>query len=84
MQLLADAAAGIEGGNASEPPAGRGVPECNVFALGDQIAVTARDLATAAAGLDGALPVWWQGARYQLADVLDVVAAAAQGLRAAL
>lgn len=81
-QLLADAAQGVEARDAQGPPRRRVVPTLNVFALGDQIAVTATDLAVAIDGLDDPQPVWWHGARHPLAEVLSELLAAVQGLRA--
>ena len=43
-QLLADAAAGVAGRAADIAPASRPVPTIDVFALGEQIAVTGHEL----------------------------------------
>jgi hypothetical protein len=84
VQLLADAAAGVDGRAGSDPPDLRTVPALSVFALGDQVAVTARDLAEATTGLDAAEPVWWRGKRRALNVVLDELLAAGEALRAAV
>ncbi len=84
IQLLADVAAGIEARGADEPPQLRAVPTLSVFALGDQIAVTARELTDATRGLSPAETVWWHGARRSLSDALRAVHEAAAGLRAQL
>lgn len=83
-QLLADAAAGIEGRSGDRPPAARRVPELNLFAVGDQVTVTGTDAGTAAGGLDGATPVWHDGERRALAEVLSTLQTAVQGLRVSL
>lgn len=84
MQLLADAAAGVEGRAGSDPPELRAVPALSVFALGDQVAVTARDLAEATTGLDAAEVIWWRGKRRALNVALDELLAAGETLRTAL
>lgn len=81
-QALADAAAGIEARAAPTPPPGRLVPILGVFALADQVAVTAHDLQVAAAGLDPETVVWWDGARRPLQDVRDGLRGQAERVRA--
>jgi len=83
-QLLADAALGIEARAGEAAPRRRVVPVLSVFAVGDQIAVTARDFAHESAGLNGTEPVWWHGGRHPLSAVLDELIAAAESLRGAL
>jgi hypothetical protein len=83
-QLLADAAAGIERRGADEPPESRTIPTVSVFAVGDQIAVTARDLTAATVGLSADELVWCQNSRQPLASVLRALHEAAEGFRAQL
>jgi hypothetical protein len=82
VQLLADAAAGVEGRAGSSPPELRAVPALSVFSLGDQVAVTARELAEATTDLDVSDPVWWRGTRRPWRLVCDELHAAVEGLRA--
>lgn len=81
-QALADAAAGIEGRDASTPPADCAVPVLGVFAVADQVAVTAHDLSAAAGGLEPATPVWWKGVRKPFEDVLEALAGQVERVRA--
>ena len=81
-QALADAAAGIDARAAAVPPPERAVPALSVFAVADQVAVTAHDLTVAATRQDPATPIWWQGTRRPLQDVLDALAIRAGRLRA--
>ncbi|MBA3741650.1 hypothetical protein [Sporichthya sp.] len=81
-QALADAAAGITGRDASAPPAERTVPILGVFAVADQVAVTAHDLSAAGAGLDPATQIWWEAARQPLAAVLEALTGQAERVRA--
>ena len=83
-QLLADAAQGIENRTDERPPEPRTVPTLSIFALGDQLAVTAGDLAAAARGLGPAELVWWRAAREPLETVLQAAHGAAEHLRQAL
>lgn len=83
-QDLADAAAGVEGRDAATPPPDRAVPVLSVFAVADQVAVTAGDLAAAAGGVEPGTPIWWQGGRQPLQDVLEALAGQAGRLRAEL
>lgn len=81
-QTLADAAAGIEGRDAATAPPIRAIPTLSIFALADQVAVTAQDLRAGTAELDPATPVWWEGARTPLQDVLTALRAEAERVRA--
>lgn len=83
-QRLADAAAGIEARDAPTPPTVRVVPALSVFAVADQVAVTAHDLRAAAAGLAPGLAVWWDGARTPLQDVAEALVKRAEQVRAQL
>ena len=81
-QSLADAAAGIEARDAAAPPAVRVVPALSVFAIADQVTVTAHDLRTAAAALAPDVAVWWGGARTPLRVVLEALVERAEQVRA--
>lgn len=81
-QNLADAAAGIEARDAATPPPARVVPALSVFAIADQVAVTAHDLRAAAAGLAPEVAVWWGGARTPLQDVLEALVERVEQVRA--
>jgi hypothetical protein len=81
-QSLADAAAGIEARDAAVSPPTRVVPALSVFAIADQVAVTAHDLRAAAAGVAPEVAVWWDGARTPLQDVLQALAARVEQVRA--
>lgn len=59
-QLLADLAAGVEARDGAAP-LGRTVPDLGPFAVADQIAVTATDLALALDGVDPRAEVWAPG-----------------------
>jgi uncharacterized membrane protein YfbV (UPF0208 family) len=82
VQTLADAAAGIESRDAPAAPPIRAIPTLSVFALADQVAVTGQDLRAATAGVDPATPVWWNGVRRPLQDVLTAVQAEVERVRA--
>lgn len=82
VQAVADAAAGIEARAAAAPPPLRVVPALSVFAIADQVTVTADDLRAAAAGLAPEVPVWWDGARTPLQDVLESLVRRAEQVRA--
>ncbi|MGQ0463742.1 MAG: hypothetical protein ACT4QG_00315 [Sporichthyaceae bacterium] len=70
-QLLADLAAGVTARDGSPPPPRR-VPDVGPFAVADQIAVTAADLAQALDGVDPAVHVWApDGSRAALCTLLD-------------
>lgn len=81
-QSLADAAAGIEARDAAAPPPVRVVPALSVFAIADQVTVTAHDLRAAAAGLAPEANVWWDGARRPLQDVLEALVERVEQVRA--
>lgn len=81
-QTLADAAAGIEGRDAAEPPPRRVVPVLSIFAVADQVTVTAHDLTAAAGDLAPATVVWWQGERRAVPDVLAALSGHAERVRA--
>jgi hypothetical protein len=82
-QLMADAAAGVEGRAEPAPPARRSIPVLTVFAVGDQVAVTGADLAAALRGLDPQAPVWSpDGARGTAAATLAAALEAVRALRA--
>jgi hypothetical protein len=81
-QSLADAAAGIEARDAAAPPAVRVVPALSVFAIADQVTVTAHDLRAAAAGLAPEAAVWWDGARTPVQDVLEALVERVEQVRA--
>ncbi len=81
-QSLADAAAGVEERDGDEPPVVRPVPVTSVFAVADQVAVTAHDLTAAAGVLEPTAAIWWQGARLPLGDVLTILAGQAEQVRA--
>ena len=49
-QRLADAASGVAAGGADQPPEWLAVPEIEVFAVGEQVAVTGADLVRELAG----------------------------------
>ncbi len=83
-QHFADAAAGIEARAATVAPRPRAVPTLSVFAVGDQVAVTGGDVLAAADGLDPTEPVWHDGERRALAEVLAQLQARAAALRATL
>jgi hypothetical protein len=50
-QRLADAAAGVAARDSDQPPQWRDVPEIELFAVGEQVAVTGNDLVLELAGL---------------------------------
>ncbi len=83
-QRLADAAQGIEQRADDEPPRPRVVPDLGVFAVGDQVAVTGRDLARAAARLPSQALVWRGSARASAEDVLAEQVAGVRELRLSL
>lgn len=83
-QGLADAAAGIEARAAATPPPERAVPVLSIFAIADQVTVTAHDLRAAAAGLAPETTVWWGGVRTPLRDVLEALAERVEQVRAQL
>jgi hypothetical protein len=57
-QLLADATAGVAGRAAAIAPASRPVPIIDMFAVGEQIAVTGHDLVLELEGLPDRELVW--------------------------
>ena len=81
-QALADATAGIENRDAPTPPPERLVPALSMFAVADQVTVTAHDLRAAAAGLEPDTSVWWNGGRAPLQDVLQALVGEAERVRA--
>ena len=68
-QLLADAAAGVAGRAADVAPASRPVPIIDLFALGEQIAVTGHDLILELEGLQDRELVWDGDRRVRVATL---------------
>jgi hypothetical protein len=83
-QQLADAAQGVAERAAEESPRWREVPALGVFAAGDQVTVTGRDLLAALAGVPPDEPVWTRHGRAPAGDVRDACLAALRELRLAL
>ncbi|HUR72708.1 MAG TPA: hypothetical protein VMZ00_00425 [Sporichthya sp.] len=83
-QAVADAGAGIESRHHQAPPAGRAIPVLSVFAVADQVTVTGHDLTAACAGLEPATPVWSDGVRQPLQDVLTALQGHAERVRSLL
>jgi hypothetical protein len=92
-QRLADAAAGVAVRDSDQPPQWREVPEIDVFAVGEQVAVTGNDLvlelaglsATAAAGPPpGDTVIWTRSGRQPLTAVIDELIATLRELRLGL
>ena len=78
-QRLADAATGLAERSNGHEPHWRALPELSIFAVGDQVAVTAADLLVELAGCDPGDPAWCRGAR---STAREVVAGAAAALAA--
>jgi hypothetical protein len=74
-QVLATAAQGLAERSAAREPRWREVPRLSVFAVGDQVAVTAHDLLGELAGCDPGEPVWAPGTRRTAVDVVTSAAA---------
>ena len=83
-QRLADAAQGVEERSAADPPSWRQVPALGVFAAGDQVRVTGRDLLSALAGVPLDAQVWTRDGRRPAAAVAAECLAALRDLRLAL
>jgi hypothetical protein len=83
-QLLADAAAGVAGRAADIAPASRPVPIIDVFALGEQIAVTGHDLGLELEGLADRELVWDGDRRVRVATLVARVTGVLKELRLAL
>jgi hypothetical protein len=83
-QLLADAAAGVAGRAADIAPASRPVPIIDVFALGEQIAVTGHDLGLELEGLADRELVWDGERRVRVATLVARVTGVLKELRLAL
>lgn len=83
-QLLADAAAGVAGRAADVPPASRPVPIIDLFALGEQIAVTGHDLVLELEGLQDRELVWDGDRRLRAATLVARVTGVLKELRLAL
>jgi hypothetical protein len=74
-QALATAGQGVEERTAGKEPAWRTLPELSEFAVGDQVAVTGRELLAALDGVAADEMVWAVGGRRPAADVVAAVAA---------
>jgi hypothetical protein len=83
-QLLADAAQGVEERASLEPPERRIVPDLGVFALGDQVAVTGRDLVAATRAADPDAEVWSTGRRLPAQSALAAMTESVRALRLAV
>jgi len=83
-QLLADAAAGVAGRAADVAPASRPVPIIDLFALGEQIAVTGHDLILELEGLQDRELVWDGDRRVRVATLVARVTGVLKELRLAL
>ena len=83
-QLLADAAAGVAGRAADVAPASRPVPIIDLFALGEQIAVTGHDLVLELEGLQDRELVWDGDRRVRVATLVARVTGVLKELRLAL
>ncbi len=80
-QLLADAAQGVEERACLQPPVSRVVPDLGVFALGDQVAVTGRDLVAATVDADPDIEVWIAGRRIRAREVIATMTESVRSLR---
>lgn len=92
-QRLADAAAGVAAGTSDDPPVWREMPEIEVFAVGEQVAVAGNDLVHALAGDHGPMGppvdapgavIWTRAGRRPLASVLDELLTTLRELRLTL
>jgi hypothetical protein len=83
-QLLADAAAGVAGRAADVAPASRAVSIIDLFALGEQIAVTGHDLILELEGLQDRELVWDGDRRVRVATLVARVTGVLKELRLAL
>lgn len=83
-QLLADAAAGVAERAADMAPARRPVPIIDMFALGEQIAVTGHDLVLELKDLSDRELVWDGDRRVRVATLVARVTGVLKALRLAL
>jgi hypothetical protein len=83
-QLLADATAGIAGRSADTVPASRPVPIIDMFALGEQIAVTGHDLVLELEGLPDRELVWDGDRRVRVTTLVARLNGVLKELRLAL
>jgi hypothetical protein len=83
-QQLADAAQGVDERARAGSPRWREVPALGVFAAGDQVTVTGRDLLAALAGVPPETPVWTRDGRGTAADVAAGCLDALRRLRLAM
>lgn len=83
-EILADAATGVAGRAAEMAPASRPVPIIDVFALGEQIAVTGHDLVLELEGLTDRELVWDGDRRVRVATLVARVTGVLKELRLAL
>lgn len=80
-QQLADAAAGVATRAEAGPPAWREMPEIEVFAVGEQVAVAGSDLVTELAGVQDADQIWTRSGRRPVVEVLDELISRLRQLR---
>jgi hypothetical protein len=83
-QLLADATAGVAGRAAGMAPASRLVPVIDMFALGEQIAVTGHDLVLELDGLPDRELVWDGARRVRVTTLVARLTGVLKELRLAL
>jgi hypothetical protein len=83
-QLLADATAGVAGRAADGAPASRPVPVIDMFALGEQIAVTGHDLVLELEGLPDRELVWDGERRVRVTTLVARLTGVLKELRLAL
>jgi hypothetical protein len=83
-QRLATGAQGIEDRGSPDPPRWRQVPRLADHAVGDQVAVTGRDLLDALATADPGCEVWTPAGRRGVAEVVEELVGALGELRRAL
>ena len=83
-QRMADAAAGIAGRSAAEPPRLREVPTISVFAVGEQVAVTGNDLVTELEAVADGDIVCYEGRPITVASLTTEIINALRDLRLTL
>jgi hypothetical protein len=69
-ERLAATAAGIAERGSAEPPHRRPLPRLSEFAVGDQVAVTGKDLLAACGGVADTDLVWCDGRRRRTAEAI--------------
>lgn len=86
-QRLADAAAAVSAGGSDAPPVWREMPEIDVFAVGEQVAVAGYDLVHALADRPAGAQmtmIWTRSGRRALAGVIEELLATLRELRLTL